>query len=95
MMAGLLPAPAATQTSAEGLDAASFMVGCWARRPDTRSGLREIYAPAAANMMTGLSQFWREGEIVDFECHRLEASPRGPLLTPHPQGVASVTFSPV
>ena len=84
----------AAQETEGGVEAASFMVGCWAQRPGDRSGLREIYAPPASNMMTGLSQFWREGRIVDWEFHRLDASADGPVLTPHPRGAASVSFRP-
>ena len=77
-----------------GLDAARFLVGCWAQPAPEGNGLREFYAPPANNLLTGLSQFWRGGEIVDFEFHRIDDSPAGPVLTPHPKGVASVSFQP-
>lgn len=73
-------------------DAVSMLTGCWVQ--PGASGLREQYAPPAANMMTGLSQFWRGGAIVDWEFHRIDAGPDGPVLTPHPRGVASVSFGP-
>ena len=72
-----------------------FMVGCWAEPGPEGSGLREFFAPPAANMLTGLSQYWREGRIVDFEFHRIDGSPAGPELTPHPRGAASVRFRAV
>ncbi len=75
-----------------GLSAVAFMVGCWRQPSD--NGLRERYAPPASNMMTGLSQFWRGGRIVDWEFHRVDAGHEGPVLTPHPRGVASVSFAP-
>ena len=89
-----LAVPVSGQTPAVGMDAIEFMVGCWAEQPNGDSGLREMYAPPAPNLMTGLSQFWREGRVVDFEFHRIDASPDGPVLTPHPRGVASVQFEP-
>jgi len=89
------PEPTSAQVAETGVGAASFMVGCWAEPNDDESGLREIYAAPAANMLTGLSQFWRDGRIVDFEFHRIDESPDGPVLTPHPQGVASVSFRPL
>lgn len=88
------PPSVSAQSVEEGLAAASFLVGCWAQSPSGQNGLREIYAHPAENMMTGLSQFWRGGRIVDFEFHRIDASPEGPVLTPHPRGVASVSFRP-
>ena len=95
VMGALASAPAlAAQDRGEGSSGLSFMVGCWAEDP-AGNGLREIYAAPAANLMTGLSQFWRSGRIVDFEFHRIEMSTEGPILTPHPRGVASVPFLPV
>lgn len=44
--------------------------------------------------MTGLSQFWNEGSIVEFEFHLISASDEGPVLKPHPGGVGSVEFQP-
>ena len=85
---------ARAQSSPPGLDAASFMVGCWAQPAPEGNGLREIYAPPAANMLTGLSQFWRSGRVVDWEFHRIDAGDSGPVLTPHPKGAASVSFRP-
>lgn len=78
--------------SANGVEALSFMVGCWAEEPGSPNGLREVFVAPASNMMTGLSQYWRDGQIVDF---RIEGAPGGPVLTPHPRGVASVSFRPV
>lgn len=90
----LVPTPVVAQEApAGGLPA--FMSGCWAQPAPEGNGLREIYSTPAANMMTGLSQFWRGGNIVDFEFSRIDSSAEGPLLTPHPSGVRSVTFSPV
>ena len=86
--------PGASQVADTGGSPAAFMVGCWAQPAPEGSGLREFYAPPAANMLTGLSQFWREGQIVDFEFHRIDSSPGGPVLTPHPRGVRSVQFQP-
>ncbi len=94
-MSLIQPEPAWPQVAEDGVAAASFMVGCWAEPGDDGSGLREIYAAPAANMLTGLSQFWRDGRIVDYEFHRIDGSPAGPVLTPHPRGVASVPFRPV
>ena len=87
--------PASAQAGEGGLSAAAFLVGCWAHPAPAGNGLREMYAPPADNMLTGLSQFWRDGSIVDFEFHRIDAGPAGPVLTPHPRGVASVSFQPV
>jgi hypothetical protein len=88
------PAHAGAQSADGGVSAAAFMVGCWAQPAPEGNGLRETFAPPAANMLTGLSQFWRGGRIVDFEFHRIDASADGPVLTPHPRGVASVAFPP-
>jgi len=77
----------------EALAAVGFMTGCWAEETPG-AGLREYYTPAAPNMMTGLSRFLQDGLVVDWEFHRIDAGPSGPTLTPHPRGVASVTFSP-
>ncbi|MDH3223793.1 MAG: DUF6265 family protein [Gemmatimonadota bacterium] len=90
----LLAGPASAQ-SGDTFSEVHFMVGCWAQSAPEGSGLREFYPPPAANMLTGLSQFWRDGRIVDFEFHRIDRSPEGPVLTPHPRGVASVSFRPV
>jgi hypothetical protein len=96
-IAALASAPLAEPASAQADDAfagIAFMVGCWAQPAPEGNGLREFFAPPAANMLTGLSQFWRDGQIVDFEFHRIDSSPDGPVLTPHPRGVASVSFRP-
>lgn len=70
----------------------AFMTGCWQQSP--QGGLREHFTPAGVNRMTGLSQYWRGDAIVDWEFHRIDLGPEGPVLTPHPNGVASVSFSP-
>ncbi len=74
------------------MDAVAFMTGCWSQ---SGQGLREHFSPVAANMMTGFSQFWRGEAIVDWEFHRVDVTPDGPALTPHPRGIASVQFLPV
>lgn len=84
--------PAATAQDSVGMEAVAFMTGCW--QEPGGDGLREFYLPAAVNMMTGLSQFWRDGRIVDWEFHRIDLGARGPILTPHPRGVESVAFAP-
>lgn len=88
-------APDSRQEAHGGLSAVAFLVGCWAQPGPEGDGLREFYPPPASNMLTGLSQFWRDGAIVDFEFHRIDSSADGPVLTPHPRGVASVQFRPV
>jgi hypothetical protein len=70
----------------------AFMTGCW-QEPGAQGGLREQFTPPAANRMTGLSQFWRGDMIVDWEFHRIDLGPEGPILIPHPKGVASVPFA--
>ena len=89
----LVAVPACAQQEDPALGV-GFMVGCWAQPAPEGNGLKEFYAPPAENMLTGLSQFWRGGRIVDFEFHRIDLSPAGPVLTPHPGGVASVSFQP-
>ena len=84
----------AADAPSPGMEAVAFMVGCWAQPAPEGNGLREIYSPPATNLMTGLSQFWRGGRIVDFEFHRIDATETGPALTPHPRGQPSVTFPP-
>lgn len=91
VLAGFPPATVRAQTPPT-MDAVAFLAGCW--QQGAGDGLREHYAPAATNMMTGLSQFWSNGRIVDWEFHRIDAGPDGPVLTPHPRGVASVPFAP-
>jgi len=91
----LCTAPLRGQVAGEdALAPVAFLTGCWAEETPG-AGLREYYAPPASNMMTGLSRFLRGGRVVDWEFHRIDAGPSGPTLTPHPRGVASVTFSPV
>ena len=75
------------------MESLSFMVGCW-QQPGA-NGIREQFAPPATNMMTGLSQFWRGDRIVDWEFHRIDQGPQGPVITPHPRGEASVSFAPI
>lgn len=87
---GCVPAPGPAQT-APSMESLSFMVGCW--RQGDINGLREHFTPPAANMMTGLSQFWRGDRIVDWEFHRIDLTEAGPALTPHPRGEASVSFT--
>lgn len=91
----IIAEPVSAQEREGGMESVSFIVGCWVQPAPEGSGLREIYPPPAENMLTGLSQFWQDGRIVDFEFHRIDGSADGPLLTPHPKGVASVTFRPV
>lgn len=85
-------AVSAQESATPSMEAVAFLAGCWRQPGD--SGLREYYAPPARNMTTGLSQFRRNGAVVDWEFHRIDAGPDGPVLTPHPRGVASVPFQP-
>ncbi len=92
----LLPNSVAAQSPASGADtptmqSIAFMTGCW--QESAQGGLREHFTPAAENRMTGLSQFWRGNTIVDWEFHRLDLGPEGPILIPHPKGVESVPFA--
>lgn len=88
------PAVRAQATPTPSLAGVGFLAGCWAQGGPSGDGLREVWPAPAENMMTGLSQFWRAGAVVDWEFHRIDATPAGPALTPHPRGVASVTFTP-
>ena len=78
LVSAVLAPPAAAQAGPD-LTSISFMVGCWAEPSASGDGLREFYAPPSENMLTGLSQFWQGGRIVDFEFHRVDSSPTGPV----------------
>ena len=86
---GALPA-APVGAQEPGLERLAFMAGCWAQEGD---GLREQFTAPTANMVLGMSRFVVGGEAVQFEFHRILAAESGPVLTPHPNGVASVPFA--
>jgi len=92
VLAAVFVAPPAARAQAEtgGLARLSFMAGCWAEEGD---GLREQFSVPTGNMMLGTSRFLARGEVVQFEFHRIEWSDDRPVLTPYPDGVASVSFA--
>ena len=71
-----------------------FMAGCW--RGLTRSGttIEEFYTPPASNLIVGATRYVRDGRVVDFEFTRIDQTDSGAVITPHPKGVRSVSFTP-
>lgn len=71
-----------------------FMAGCW--RGLTRSGttIEEFYTAPSSNMILGTTRYVRDGRVVDFEFTRIDQTDSGAVITPHPKGVRSVSFSP-
>lgn len=72
-----------------GLEALSFMTGCWSEEGD---GYREQFTPPAQNLILGTSRRMVGRRVAGFEFHTIALADGVPVLTPHPAGVRSDPF---
>jgi hypothetical protein len=92
----LIAATAAASTGRRQHDLATlaFMAGCWRSEPGARGTvIEERYTPPAANLMLGTTRYLRGDTVVSYEFTRLETNEGRILLTPYPNGTASVAFT--
>jgi len=82
----LLPMQAAAQ------QAPAFMAGCWTGTLGRRT-IEEVYTTPAANLMQGMTRYLQDGRAVDYEFTRIDITPTGSQLVPHPKGQPAVAFT--
>jgi len=76
------------------LSALGFMAGCWRSEPGARGTvIEERYSPPAANLMLGTTRYLRGDTVVSYEFTRIELNEGSIVLTPYPNGTASVGFT--
>lgn len=87
-----IPSAAASGSAQEssGLEALSFMTGCWSEEGD---GYREQFTPPTENLILGTSRRMVGSRVAGFEFHTITLSDGVPVLTPHPAGVRSDPFA--
>jgi hypothetical protein len=69
----------------------AWMRGCWEGKVNQRD-FREVWLPAADDMMTGVSQTTLRDKTVDFEYLRLESRPEGVVYVAAPSGKNEAAF---
>lgn len=82
----LLPMQAAAQ------HAPAFMAGCWTGTLGRRT-IEEVYTTPAANLMQGMTRYLQDGHAVNYEFTRIDITPTGSQLVPHPKGQPAVAFA--
>jgi hypothetical protein len=80
---------AAQATAGHTLDDLAFMAGCWRGEFANGAALEEIYTAPSANLILGLSRFFRGDQVVQHEFSRITADSTGIALLPFPGGVPS------
>ena len=81
---------AAQSPALAGLD---FMAGCWRSSPDERgTRIEEHYTQPSTNLILGMTRYLRDGATRGFEFSRIQRADSAVILTPHPNGIASVGF---
>jgi hypothetical protein len=87
------PALAAAQET-NPLSALSFMTGCWQGSAGRGRTIQEQYTSPTRNLMQGMTRYLRNDSVIDYEFTLIEATARGPRITPHPKGQPAASFEP-
>ena len=87
------PGVAAAQESNQ-LAALAFMSGCWQGTAGRGRIIQELYTTPTRNLMQGMTRYLRNDSVIDYEFTLIEATARGPRITPHPKGQPAASFEP-
>jgi hypothetical protein len=91
----MLVAPALANAQAPApLSALGFMSGCWQGNAGRGRTIQELYTTPTRNILQGLTRYLRNDSVIDYEFTLIEATARGPRITPHPKGQAATSFEP-
>lgn len=89
----LLSAPALASAQAPApLSALGFMSGCWQGTAGRGRTIQELYTTPTHNVMQGVTRYLRNDSVIDYEFTLIQATARGPRITPHPKGQAATSF---
>ena len=97
LLAGILAAPAVSQTAGDGnaasaLTQLNWLAGCWSGR-NGKFEFREHWMRAEAGLMLGMGRTLMDGKLASYESMRITLDASGtPVFTPKPSGKPEANF---